>query len=93
MIALTPVLKSSNIAGVAYDYLHEILAVEFSGGTVWHYKHVPQEIGQGMMWVVQQANSVAETGLAMDDDDKPSVGRFFAARVKGKYDAEKIVTA
>lgn len=92
MIALTPVLHSSNIAACAYDPVAHILAVAFKpSGEVWHYKHVPLEVGEVMMTVVRQANAEHENGMAHDSSETPSVGRYFAATVKGHYDAEKIV--
>jgi hypothetical protein len=92
MIALTPVLRSGNIAACAYDPVAHIVAVEFSGGAVWHYKHVPPEVGEVMMQVVQQANAAHESGMAHDSAETPSVGRYFAAMVRGKYDGEKIIS-
>lgn len=93
MIALTPVLRSSNITGVAFDSANRILAMAFLGGSTWHYRDVPPEVGDVMMQVVQQANVAVESGLALDADETPSVGRFFAAKIKKQYDAEKIETA
>lgn len=90
MIALTPVLHSSNINAAAYDPVSHVLAVEFSGGIVWHYREVPPSVGEVMMTVVQQANAAHESGLALDSDETPSVGRFFAAMVRGKFDSEKV---
>ena len=90
MIALTPVLHSSNINAVAYDSVAHVLAVEFSGGAVWHYRDIPPSVGEVMMEVVQKANAAHESGLALDADETPSVGRFFSAMVRGKYDGEKV---
>ena len=90
MIALTPVLHSSNINAVAYDSVAHVLAVEFSGGTVWHYREVPPSVGEVMMTVVQQYNTAHESGMELDADETPSVGRFFSAMVKNHYEAVKI---
>lgn len=94
MIALTPVLKSSNIDAMAYDAANHVLAVAFKpAGVVWHYREVPETVGEMMMGVLERANEVTESGMAIYEDDTPSVGRALAEMVKGKYHAEKIVEA
>jgi hypothetical protein len=93
MIALTPVLKSSNIDSVGYSHTDHILAVVFKGGATWHYREVPQAVGAAMMDAVQQSNKAFEHGLAMDSEGVPSVGKLFATEIRWKYDSEKIETA
>lgn len=47
-ITLTP-CKSSNIMAHGYDAVTRTLAIQFSGGAVWHYAGVPPEIYTGML--------------------------------------------
>jgi hypothetical protein len=41
--------QSSNVAGFGYDVPRRVLALEFKGGKVYHYKDVPQHVYDGLI--------------------------------------------
>lgn len=43
-ISITPVDSSSNVAGWGYDSATSTLAVQFKGGSIYHYAGVPQAV-------------------------------------------------
>ncbi|HWH83198.1 MAG TPA: KTSC domain-containing protein [Burkholderiaceae bacterium] len=48
MIALTKISNSSMIAAHGYDPVHQVLAVEYHGGSVFHYKGVEPDIAAAL---------------------------------------------
>jgi len=40
---------SSNLKSVGYDPVSAVLEIEFHGGSIYHYSHVPEEIYNGLM--------------------------------------------
>ena len=40
--------KSSNIQAHGYDAATKTLAIKFTSGTLYHYKHVPSDVADGM---------------------------------------------
>jgi hypothetical protein len=48
MVDRQPV-KSSNVRSVGYDKETSTLAVEFNGGSVYHYHDVPKEVHENLI--------------------------------------------
>ena len=42
-------VTSSNLHAVGYDARHQILEIEFDGGSVYHYFGVPEEVHDALM--------------------------------------------
>lgn len=70
-------VMSSNIRAVGYDHELRTLAVEFTSG-LYHYRDVPPEVDAAIREIEAAGGSV---------------GRFFAAHVRGRFVADKVSAA
>lgn len=70
-IALTRVLNSENVTGYGYDAASKTLAVQYSGGGLYHYFDVSPE--------------TAAAVAAARADPKVSFGKHINLHVKGKH--------
>lgn len=69
MIPLEPV-QSSNIAAVGYDTPNRVLAVQFSNGTLYHFKEVPADVIEAMKGAESKGSFFAKSIRGKYDSEK-----------------------